>query len=137
MHDKMITSHEHVNHATCLSTCGYSSWMTISDCEGWILLSHLHWINKLFFLHSFSCSLLFIITQSSSASFNSASDRPRHLRVIACTILYKYKYKIQIQILYSLRITTCNQHEVHNLTRLFCYNNTKWLIDLGREKSQF
>ena len=39
-----------------------------------------------------------------------------------------------IQILYSLRITTCYQHEVHNLTRLFCYNNTKWLIDLGREK---
>ena len=45
--------------------------------------------------------------------------------------------QIQIQILYSLRITACNQHEVHNLTRLFCYNNTKWLIDLGREKSQF
>ena len=45
--------------------------------------------------------------------------------------------QIQIQILYSLRITTCNQHEVHNLTRLFCYNNTKWLIDLGREKVSF
>ena len=50
------------------------------------------------------------------------------------SIEIQYKY---LQILYSLRITTCNQHEVHNLTRLFCYNNTKWLIDLGREKSQF
>ena len=28
-------------------------------------------------------------------------------------------------ILYSLRISTCIQYEVHNLTRLFCYNNTK------------
>ena len=43
----------------------------------------------------------------------------------------------QIQIQYSLRITICNQHEVHNLTRLFCYNSTKWLIDLGREKVSF
>ena len=34
-----------------------------------------------------------------------------------------------IQILYSLRITTCNQHEVHYLTPLFYYNNTKWLVD--------
>ena len=36
--------------------------------------------------------------------------------------------KIQIQILYSLRITTSNQHEGHN---------TKWLVDLGREKVSF
>ena len=32
-------------------------------------------------------------------------------------------YYYAIQILYSLRIATFNQHEVHNLTRLFCYNN--------------
>ena len=58
----------------------------------------------------------------------------KQIIIIISQILDRPSDKIQIQILYSLRITTCNQHEVHNLTRLFCYNNTKWLIDLGREK---
>ena len=59
----------------------------------------------------------------------------RHIYIYVCTIVYRQiSIQYTIQILYSLRITTCNQHEVHNLTRLFCYNNTKWLIDLGREK---
>ena len=63
------------------------------------------------------------------------------LEMIRRQFVYEMKpegsFYIQIQILYSLRITTCNQHEVHNLTRLFCYNNTKWLIGLGREKVSF
>ena len=59
-----------------------------------------------------------------------------HVDAVELAFVFIYIYK-QIQILYSLRITTCNQQEVHNLTRLFCYNNTKWLIDLGREKVSF
>ena len=44
---------------------------------------------------------------------------------------------MQIQILYSLRITTCNQHEVNYLTILFFHNNTKWQVEFRREKVSF
>ena len=55
--------------------------------------------------------------------------------VFISILFWFHRITKKIQILYSPKITTCYQHEVHNLTRLFRYNNTKWLIDLGREKS--